>query len=197
MVKSSDIIFQCFVNLTDGLKKYQDNWMSDETWFGVISSRHPDIINSIGFSCTTFICAISMHASQCGTQNALGIFIHQFKTSCPYDSGQRRRVSYFYRQVAGKPPSAPSGPHHCKDKHVEAMPISLSTAEEREMTQSLRIVPQSIMPQSAKNGIKGNLNDGNENNASGSGGGGGEEEGGGSEEEGGQTGDVALIVTPK
>ena len=53
------------------------------------------------------------------------------------------------------------------------------------------------MPQSAKNGIKGNLNDGNENNASGSGGGGGEEEGGGSEEEGGQTGDVALIVTPK
>ena len=72
------------------------------------------------------------------------------------------------------------------------MPISLSTAEEREMTQSLRIVPQSIMPQSAKNGIKGNLNDGNENNASGSGEGGGEEEGGGSEEEGGQTGDVTL-----
>ncbi len=146
MGKSSDIIFQCFVNLTDGLKKYQDNWMSDETWFRVTSSRYPDVFNSIGFSRTTFIRAISMHASQCGTQNALCIFIHQFKTSCPYDSGQRRRVSYFYRQVAGKPPSAPSGPHHWKDKHVEAMPIRLSTAEEREMTQSLRIVPQSIMP---------------------------------------------------
>ncbi len=77
------------------------------------------------------------------------------------------------------------------------MPISLSTAEEREMTQSLRIVAQSIIPQSAENGIKGNRKDGNENNPSGSGGGGGEEEGGGSEEEGGQTGDVALIVTPK
>ena len=101
MVKSSDIIYQCYINLTDGLEKYQDNWMSDETWFRVISSRYPDVINSIGFSHTTFIRAISMHASQCGTQNALGIFIHQFKTSCLYDSGQRRRVSYFYRQVAG------------------------------------------------------------------------------------------------
>jgi hypothetical protein len=48
------------------------------------------------------------------------------------------------------------------------------------------------MPQSTDHGIKGNPNDGNDNNASGSGGGGGEEEGGGSEEEGGQIGDVAL-----
>ena len=38
--------------------------------------------------------AISRHASQCGTQNALlGIFfIHQFQMSCPYDSGQQRKV---------------------------------------------------------------------------------------------------------
>ncbi len=95
-----------------------------------------------------------------------------------------------------KPPAAPSGPHHCKDKHVEAGPIRLSTAEEPEMTQSLRIVPQSIMPQSAKNGIKGNLNDGNENNASGSGEGGGEEEGGGSEEEGGGNLGAIALVSP-
>jgi len=90
---------------------------------------------------------------------------------CPYDSGKQRKVSFYYRQVKRKPPATPSGPLDCKDKHVEAMPISLSSAEEREITQSLRIVPQSIMPQSAKNGIKGNLNDGNENNSSGSGGG--------------------------
>jgi hypothetical protein len=136
MAKSSDIIRQCYINLTDALEKFQDSWMCDETWFRVISSRYPNVINSIGFSRTTFIRAISRHASQCGTQNALGIFIHQFKTSCPYDSGQRRTVSYFYRQVAGKPPAAPSGPHDCKDVHVRARPIRLSTAE-HEVTQSL------------------------------------------------------------
>jgi hypothetical protein len=63
--------------------------------------------------------------------------------------------------VNGKPPAAPSGPHDCKDKHVRPRPIRLSTAE-RDVTPPLSIAPQSIMPQSAKNGIEGNLNDGNE-----------------------------------
>ena len=172
MAKSSNIIRQCYMNLTDAVEKYQDNWMCDETWVRVISSRYPDVINSIGFSRTTFIRAISTIASHCGTQNNQGIFRHQFKTSCPYDSGQRRDVSYFYRQVDGKPPAAPSGPHNCKDVHVRARPIRLSTAE-RDVTR-----PLSIMPQSTDHGIEGNQNDGNENNACSNGGGGGEEEGG-------------------
>jgi hypothetical protein len=51
MAKNSDIIRQCYVtNLTDVVKKYQDNWMCDETWVRVISARYPDVINSIGDS---------------------------------------------------------------------------------------------------------------------------------------------------
>ena len=105
MMKNSDIIRQCYVNLTDALEKYQDNWMCD--------ACYPDVINSIGFVRATFNRAISRHASQCGTHNALGIFIRQFQISCPYDSdsGQQRKVSCLYRQEAGKPPAAPSGPH--------------------------------------------------------------------------------------
>ena len=38
-------------------------------------------------------------------------------------SGQRRKVSFYYRQVAGKPPTAPSGPHDCEDVHVMVRPI--------------------------------------------------------------------------
>ena len=110
MAKNSDIIRQCYVNLTDVIEKYQDNWVCDETWVRVISAHYPGVINSIGFSRATFNRAISRHASQCGTQNALSMFIHQFLISCPYDSGV-----IFYRHVAGKPPAAPSGPHDCED----------------------------------------------------------------------------------
>jgi hypothetical protein len=88
----------------------------------------------------------------------LGIFMHQFWMLCPYDSGKRRRVSYFYRQVAGKPPAAPSGPHDCKDVHVRDRPIRLSTAE-REVTQSLTITN---MPQSTDHRPN-NDNDDNDN----------------------------------
>ena len=80
MVKNRDIIRQCYVNMTDAVAKYQDNWMCDETWARLISSRYPEVINSVGFSRATFNRAISTLASQCGTQNALGILIHQFQT---------------------------------------------------------------------------------------------------------------------
>jgi hypothetical protein len=30
MAKNSDIIHQCYINLTDSLEKYYDNWMCDE-----------------------------------------------------------------------------------------------------------------------------------------------------------------------
>ena len=47
MAKNSDIICQCYVNLTDALKKYKDNWMCDMTWVRVFSARYPNFINAI------------------------------------------------------------------------------------------------------------------------------------------------------
>ena len=181
MAKNRDIIRQCFVNLTDAIMKYQVNWMCDETWVRVISTRYPDVINSIGFSRATFNHGISMLASQCGTQNALGIFIHQSQTSCPYDSAQRRKVLFYYRQVLGKPPTLPKKLHDCKDVHVIARPIRVSMAE-REVVQPLLIILQSTdhCPNNlSDHGNEDKPNEGNENNAGSSGGGGGEEEGGG------------------
>ena len=52
---------------------------------------------------------------------------------CPYHLGQRRKVSFYYRQVAGKPPASPLGPHDCKDVHVRVRPIRLSTVEQEEL----------------------------------------------------------------
>ena len=38
--------------------------------------------------------------------NEFGLFLAKFQTECPY-SGERRRVSYFFRQVNGKHPADP------------------------------------------------------------------------------------------
>ena len=48
----------------------------------------------------------------------MGIFIQQFQMSCPYDSGQRRKVSYFYRHINGKPPADPASVRDIIDVHV-------------------------------------------------------------------------------
>jgi hypothetical protein len=86
MVKQKDIIRQCYINLTDAMEKYQDIWMCDETWVRVINARYPNVINSVGFLRATFNCVIRRHAPECGTHNALDIFVHHFSMSCPYDS---------------------------------------------------------------------------------------------------------------
>ena len=59
----------------------------------------------------------------------------------PYE-GQRRKVFFYYRQVAGNPPAAPLGPHDCEDVHVRIRPIRLSTAEREEslpLSKSLKL----------------------------------------------------------
>ena len=109
--------------------KYQDSWICDKTWFRVISSRYPDVINSTGFSHAAFNRAISGHAAQCGSPNELGI--HQFSMPCPYE-GQRRKVFFYYWQVAEKPPAAPSGPHDCEEVHGRVRLIRQSMAEREE-----------------------------------------------------------------
>jgi len=47
--------------------------------------------------------------------NEFNLFLAIFQTECPY-SGERRRVSYFYRQVNGKPPADPLSPLDITDE---------------------------------------------------------------------------------
>ena len=124
MVKPNDIISQCYVNLTNAVEKYQDNWIFDETWFRVISAHYPNVINSVGFSRVAFNRAISRRVSQCGTPNDSGICMHHFQMPCLYE-GIKRKVFFYYRQVAGEP-------HDCKYVHIRVGPIGLSTAEQEE-----------------------------------------------------------------
>jgi hypothetical protein len=43
--------------------------------------------------------------------NEFGLFLAKFQTECPYSgAGDKRRVTYFYRQVNGKPPADPFSP---------------------------------------------------------------------------------------
>ena len=128
MVKPNDIISQCYINLNNAVEKYQDNWICNETWFRVISACYPNVINSVGFSRVAFNCAISRRASQCGTPNYSGIFMHHFQMPCLCE-GKKRKAFFYYRQVAGKPPASPSGPHDCEDVHIRVRPIRLSMAE--------------------------------------------------------------------
>jgi hypothetical protein len=132
MVKQKDIIHPCYINLTDVIEKYQGIWMCDKTWVRVISAPYPDVINSVGFLHTTFNCTIHRHAAECGTHNALGIFVHHFSMSCPYNSGKQGKVFFYYWQVSGKPLAAPSGPHDCEDVHVRVRPIRLSTTKQED-----------------------------------------------------------------
>ncbi len=130
MVKPNDFISQCYVNLTDAIEKYQDNWICDETWFRVISALYSNVINSVGFSCVAFNHAISRRASQGGTPNDSEIFMHHFHMPCLYE-GKRGRLFFYYRHVTGKPPASPSGPHDCKDVHIRVRPLGYQRRNER------------------------------------------------------------------
>ena len=50
--------------------------------------------------------ALSAKAGPFTGPNEFGLFLAKFQTECPY-SGERRRVSYFFRQVNSKPPADP------------------------------------------------------------------------------------------
>jgi len=57
--------------------------------------------------------------------------MHHFQMLCLYEV-KKRKVFFYCRQVAGKPPASPSGPHDCEDVHIRVGPIRLSTAEREE-----------------------------------------------------------------
>jgi hypothetical protein len=131
MAKNSDIIRQCYIIFTDAVEKYQDNWMCDKTGVRVISARYFDILLTLP-ACLVRPSIVPSLAMLLNVEpRMLWVLIHQLQMSCPYDSGQRRNVSFFYRQVAGKPLAAPSGPNDYKDVHVRVWPMRLSTVDKR------------------------------------------------------------------
>ena len=104
-----------YLNLTAASSQYQDNWICDETWFRLLNAHYPHMKNTFNFTRVGLNRALSVKAGPFTGPNEFNLFLAKFQTECPY-SGERRRVSYFYRQVNGKPPSDPLSPLDITDE---------------------------------------------------------------------------------
>ena len=106
MRKNSNIII-CDSNLSDCCQlTVPGHWICDETWFRLLNAHYPHLKNTFNFTREGLNRALSAKAGPFTGPNEFGLFLAKFQTECPY-SGERRRVSYFYRQVNGKPPADP------------------------------------------------------------------------------------------
>jgi hypothetical protein len=106
MRKNSNIICDSYLNLTAASSQYQDNWICDETWFRLLNAHYPHLKNAFNFTREGLNRALSAKAGPFTGPNEFGLFLAKFQTECPY-SGERRRLSYFFRQLNGKPPADP------------------------------------------------------------------------------------------
>jgi hypothetical protein len=106
MQKNSNIICDSYLNLTAASSQYQDNWICGETWFRLLNAHYLHLKNTFNFTCEGLNRALSAKAGPFTGPNEFSLFLAKFQTECPYSS-ERRRVSYFYRQVNGKHPADP------------------------------------------------------------------------------------------
>jgi hypothetical protein len=102
----SQLISDCYLAFTAASSHQQDNWLCDETWVRLLIAHYPNLKKTCSLTRMLVTRAITKKAGPFTGPNEFAIFVKQFRTECPY-SGERRRVSYFYRQVNGKPPADP------------------------------------------------------------------------------------------
>ena len=72
----------------------------------MINAHCPHLKNTFNFTREGLNRALSAKAGPFTDPNEFGLFLAKFRTECPY-SGERRRVSYLFKQVNGKPPADP------------------------------------------------------------------------------------------
>ena len=82
------------------------NWKYDETLFRLLNAHYPHLKKAFNFNREGLNRTLSSMAGPFTGPNEFGLFLTKFQTECPY-SGDKRRVTYFYRQVNGKPPADP------------------------------------------------------------------------------------------
>ena len=114
MKKPKDLISDAWRKISSENTLYSDQWLCDETWFRVIKRQYPSLQNAIIFNRGVLNRVLSPLAGSYDQSNIEGIYHATFRTICPYD-GQRRCVSYYFRQVHGAPPSSPMAPSDVQD----------------------------------------------------------------------------------
>ena len=115
MKQDKILICDSYLSLTAACSQYQDNWLCDETCFRLLNAHYPRLKNTFNFTREGLNRALSAKAGPFTGPNEFGLFYAKFTTECPF-SGNRRRVSYFYRQVNGKPPADPVSPLDITDE---------------------------------------------------------------------------------
>ena len=97
MASSQNIIFDAYCKLTATRVELQDNSICDQSLFRLLDAHYPTFKNTFGFTQALLVWALSAYAPPIfHSQNEHGIFIKQFRTSCPYDgnnNNKRRRVT--------------------------------------------------------------------------------------------------------
>ncbi len=107
-----------YLKLTTARTEYLDNWICDETLFRLLNAHLPLLKNNtFKFTRKLLVQAIGAKAVPFHGKHEHSIFSKQFKTSCPYND-KRRGVTYFYRQVNGKPPADPVSSRDITDVHA-------------------------------------------------------------------------------
>ncbi len=119
MYQHQKIIFDAYCKLTATRRELQDNWICDQTLLRLLDAHYPSLKNTFDFTRGRMVRALSAYAPPTfHSQNEHGVFSKQFQTSCPYDGTKRRRVTYFYRQLNGKPPADPVSVRDITDVHA-------------------------------------------------------------------------------
>ncbi len=85
---------------------FSDQWFIDETLYRAVNNRYPDISNLSNFNREAFNRALGNIGGGFDGSNQSGIYKTKFKTLCPY-GGNRRNITYYYRQVHQGVPSQP------------------------------------------------------------------------------------------
>ncbi len=115
MKQDKILICDSCLSLTAACSQYQDNWLCDETCFRLLNSHYPCLKNTFKFTREGLNRALSAKAGPFTGPNEFSLFYAKFYTECPF-SGNKRRVSYFYRQVNGMPPADPVSPLDITDE---------------------------------------------------------------------------------
>ena len=115
--KNRDIIFETYSSLTAASPYYQQNWMGNETIVWILNAHCPQLKKAFNFTCEVLNRILSAKAGPFTGPNEFGLFVANIYVECPY-SGKKRRVSYYFRQVNGKPPADPVSASDVADVHA-------------------------------------------------------------------------------
>jgi hypothetical protein len=117
------LICMGYLKLTTVRTEYLDNWICNETLFRLLNAHLPLLKNNtFKFTRKLLVQTIVGKAGLFHSKNKHGLFIKQFQTSCPFDD-MRRRVTYFYWQISGKPPDNPVCALDIHDVHARSNQI--------------------------------------------------------------------------